>query len=48
MAGRAAAPIRHLASDLCLGLPNANPANSVQLRLEACAGTVGQRWTTPL
>ena len=40
--------IRHLASDLCLGLPNASTANSVQLRLEACAGTAGQRWTTPL
>jgi hypothetical protein len=40
--------VRHLASNLCLGLPNADPANGVQLRLETCAGTAGQRWTAPL
>jgi beta-glucosidase len=40
--------VRHLASGLCLGLPNADPANWIQLRLETCNGTTGQRWTTPL
>jgi hypothetical protein len=40
--------VRHLASGLCLGLPNADPANWIQLRLETCNGTAGQRWTTPL
>jgi hypothetical protein len=40
--------VRHLSSGLCLALPNADPANWVQLRLETCNGSTGQRWTTPL